>query len=83
MLDELALVDGSHSELPLDGGDERWPLEERPLQPFQLPGHPGPLDGLVEAVDADVLLAGTLLGFDQPEQRQKLHFSVKGVRAKI
>ena len=57
-LDELALVDGAHAELALDGRDERRALEERSGERLEATGE-GLLrgEGGVEANDADVLLS--------------------------
>jgi hypothetical protein len=64
---QLALVDGSDTELSLDGGDERWSLEE---------GTGEGLEGarklclasrqlVVHADNTHVLLSGSLLGLDE------------------
>jgi len=65
-LDQVGLVDGSDSKLPLDGGDERRSLEEGTGE-----GLEGSSEGLlvlkggVESKDGDVLLSGSLLGLDE------------------
>ncbi len=65
-LDELALVDGTHAQPPLHGGDQRGTLEQRTGQGLDGLGQLGLLvDGAVQADDGDVLLTGTLLGLDQ------------------
>jgi len=65
-LDQLGLVDGTDTELTLDGRDQRRALEESTGQGLEGLGELLlRLDGVVEAEDADVLLTGTLLGLDQ------------------
>lgn len=66
-LDQAALVDGSDTELALDGGDERGALEEGARELLESLGKGGlaALDLVMETDDADVLLAGTLLGLDE------------------
>lgn len=66
-LDQAALVDGSDTELALDGRNERGALEEgaRELLESLGKGSLAALDLVVETDDADVLLAGTLLGLDE------------------
>jgi hypothetical protein len=66
VLEQLALVDGPHPELALDGGDERGPLEHGAGERLERAGDAGGVgDGGVEARDADVLLAGALLRLDE------------------
>jgi hypothetical protein len=64
---KLALVDGSNTELALDGGNERWTLEEssgkRLKGARKLSLASGQL--VVQAYDADVLLSSSLLGLDE------------------
>lgn len=66
-LDELALVDGSDTELALDGRDQRGTLEERTGEGLEGTGELGLAAGqlVVQADDGDVLLSGTLLRLDQ------------------
>lgn len=65
--DELALVDGSDTQLTLDGRDQRWALEQGTghcLKGFgELRLATGQL--VVQANDGNVLLACALLGLDQ------------------
>lgn len=66
ILKELTFVDGPDPELPLDGGDEGRALEDGAGEGLEGAGDLGDVgDGGVEAGDADILLAGTLLGFDE------------------
>jgi hypothetical protein len=64
---ELALVDGTDTELTLDSRDERRTLEERTSQGLQSAAELSLATGnlVVETNDTDVLLTGTLLGLDQ------------------
>lgn len=66
-LDKLALVDGPDTELALDGGDQRGPLEEGTGQSLKgarkLSLSTG--DFVVEADDSNIFLSGTLLGLDE------------------
>jgi hypothetical protein len=64
---ELALVDGTDTELTLDGRDERGTLEERTSQGLQSAAELSLATGdlVVETNDTDVLLTSTLLGLDQ------------------
>lgn len=66
-LDELALVDGSDTELALDGRDQRGTLEERTGEGLEGTGELGLAAGqlVVQADDGDVLLSSTLLRLDQ------------------
>lgn len=66
-LDELALVDGSDTELALDGGDQGRALEEGTGQGLEGAGELGLAAGelVVKADDGNVLLTGTLLGLDE------------------
>ena len=66
-LDELALVDGSDSELTLDGRDERRTLEESTGEGLEGAGKLGLAAGqlVVEADDGNILLTSTLLGLDE------------------
>ena len=63
VLEQLALIDSPHPELPLHGGDEREALEHGACERLERAGGVG--DGGVEARDADVLLAGALLRLDE------------------
>lgn len=67
VLDHLALVDRSHSQLPLDGRDEGWSLEQSSGEGLQSSGKRLLAFGqfIVESDDTDVLLSGALLRFDQ------------------
>ena len=64
---ELALVDGTDTELALDGGDERGTLEERTGEGLESARELSLTTGelVVKADDADVLLTSTLLGLDE------------------
>lgn len=64
---QLALVDGTDTELTLDGGDERGTLEEGTGEGLESAGELGLAAGdlVVQADDADILLSGALLGLDQ------------------
>lgn len=66
-LDELALVDGTDTELTLDGGDQGRTLEEGTGEGLEGAGELGLATGdlVVETDDADVLLSSTLLGLDE------------------
>lgn len=65
-LEQLGLVDGAHTELTLDSGDERRALEEGTGEGFEGFGKGGfAFDLVVETKDADVLLTGALLGLDE------------------
>lgn len=63
----LALVDGTDTELALDGRDQRGTLEECTSQGLQSADELGLATGnlVVETDHADILLTGTLLGLDQ------------------
>jgi hypothetical protein len=64
---ELALVNGTDTELALDGGDERGTLEERTGEGLEGACKLSLATGefIVQADDADVLLTSTLLGLDK------------------
>lgn len=66
-LNELALVDGTDTELALDGRDQRRTLEERASEELESASEllltAG--DFVVEANNADVLLASALLALDE------------------
>jgi hypothetical protein len=66
-LDELALVDGSDTELTLDGRDQRRTLEERTGEGLESAGELSLTTGqlVVEADDSHILLSGTLLRLDK------------------
>jgi hypothetical protein len=66
-LDELALVNGTDTQLALDGRDERRALEQGTRELLQSLGELGLAAGdlVVEADDADVFLSGALLGLDE------------------
>lgn len=63
----LALVNGTDTELALDGRDKRGALEERTGQGLQSANELGLATGnlVVETDHTDILLTGTLLGLDQ------------------
>lgn len=65
-LDELGLVDGSDTELTLDGRDQRRTLEQSAGEGLESAGKLSLAAGefVVEADDSHVLLTGTLLGLD-------------------
>jgi hypothetical protein len=64
---KLALVDGSDTELALNGRNERWSLEEssgerlKSARKLRLASR----QLVVQADDADILLSGSLLGLDE------------------
>ena len=64
---ELALVDGPDTELTLDGGDQRGPLEEGTGQGFEGTRKLGLAAGdlVMEADNSNIFLSGTLLGLDE------------------
>lgn len=64
---ELALVDGTDTELALDGRNQRRALEEGTSQSLQSTAELRltARDLVVEADDTDILLTGTLLRLDQ------------------
>ena len=65
VLDQLGLVDGTDTELTLDGSNQRRTLEESTSELLQSLLELGlALDGVVEADDGDVLLTGGLLALD-------------------
>ena len=65
-LDQLCFINRSDAQLPLDGRDQRRSLEEGARERFQraLEVSLG-ADLVVQAQDANVLLAGALLRFDE------------------
>lgn len=66
VLDQLGLVDGTDTELTLDGSNQRRTLEESTSELLQSLLELGlALDGVVEADDGDVLLTGGLLALDE------------------
>lgn len=64
---ELAFVDGTDTELTLDGGDERRTLEECTGECFESASELSFAAGelVVEADNADVFFTSTLLGLDE------------------
>lgn len=66
-LDELALVDGSDTELTLDGRDQRGTLEKRTGEGLKSAGELSLATGqlVVEADNSHILLSGTLLRLDE------------------
>lgn len=66
-LNEVDVVDGPDAELALDGADQRGPLEQRAGQGLEGAGELRLAAGdlVVETDDAEVLLAGALLGLDE------------------
>lgn len=67
-LDELALVDGSDTELALDGGDQGRALEQGTGESLERAGELGLAAGqlVVQANDGHILLTSSLLGLDKP-----------------
>ena len=66
ILKELTFVDGPNPELALDGGNQGGTLEDGAGEGFEGAGDLGDVGDVgVEAGDADVLLAGALLGLDE------------------
>lgn len=65
--DQLALVNGTDTELALDGGDERGTLEQGSGKSLESAGKLGLAAGnlVVETDDADILLTGALLRLDE------------------
>ena len=64
-LDQRGLVYGSNAQLPLDGTDERWSLEQSPCQRLDRLRDLGLLlDATVKLDDGDVLFPRTLLRLD-------------------
>lgn len=66
-LDELGLVDGSDTELSLDGRNQGRALEEGTSEELEDAGKLCLATGnlVVESHDGNILLSGTLLGLDQ------------------
>jgi hypothetical protein len=66
-LDELALVDGSDTELTLDGRDQRRTLEKRTGKGLKSASELSLATGqlIVETDNSNILLSGTLLGLDK------------------
>lgn len=64
---KLGLVDGTDTELTLDGGNERWALEESTGEGLESAGELSltTWELVMETDDANVLLAGTLLRLDE------------------
>ena len=64
---KLGLVDGTDTELTLDGGNERRTLEESTGECLEGAGELSltTWELVVETDDANVLLSGTLLGLDE------------------
>lgn len=64
---QLALVDGSDTELTLDSRNQRWSLEERTSEGLEGARKLGLAAGqlVVQANDANILLSSTLLGLDE------------------
>lgn len=85
-LDELGLVDGSDTQLALDGGDQGRALEERAGEQLKGAGELGLTAGdlVVESHDGDVLLSGSLLGLDKArgavdaDDQTSCNFGVEG-----
>jgi hypothetical protein len=67
-LDELTLVDGADAQLALNGGYERWALEQSARQGFESASELGFAAGqlVMQTNNTDILLASALLGFDEP-----------------
>jgi hypothetical protein len=72
---KLALVDGSDTELTLDGGDERGTLEESTSEGLECACKLGLATGqlVVQANNANVLLSGTLLRLDETGSAVNAH----------
>lgn len=66
-LNQLALVDGSDTQLSLDGGNQRRALEQGTGEGLEGAGELGlaARQLVVETNDGNVLLSGSLLGLDQ------------------
>lgn len=65
-LEEFRFVDGSDSELSLDGRDERWTLEESAGEGVDgLWEFLDVIEGIVQPQDGHILLPGTLLRLDE------------------
>lgn len=66
-LNQLALVDGSDTQLSLDGGNQRRALEKGTGEGLEGAGELGlaARQLVVETNDGNVLLSGSLLGLDQ------------------
>lgn len=64
---ELALVDGSDTQLPFHGGNQRWPLEKRTGECLQGSRklRLTTRQSVVKANHTHVFLSGALLGFDE------------------
>jgi len=66
ILKELTFVDGPNAELAFDGGDQRRALEDGAGEGLEGACDLGDVgNSRVQAGDADVFLAGTLLGLDE------------------
>lgn len=66
ILKELTFIDGPNAELAFDGGDQRRALKDGAGEGLQGACDLGDVGhGRVEAGDANVFLAGTLLGLDK------------------
>jgi hypothetical protein len=85
-VEELRRVDGTDTELTLDGRDEGRALEESTSESLETADNVGLLDLAVEAGDGDISLTGTLLGLDETRRAVKAHdqaasdLGVKGTR---
>lgn len=66
-LDKLRLMNGTDTELTLDGGDKWWTLEESTGQGLEGAGELSlaTWELVVKANNADVLLSSSLLGLDE------------------
>jgi hypothetical protein len=66
-LDELRLVDGSDTELTLNGRDQGGSLEQGTSEELEDASklRPAARDLVVEAHNGDILLSGSLLGLDE------------------
>ena len=66
-LEELARVDGTDTELPLDGGDKRRTLEERTSEGLKCAGELGlsTRELAVQTEDCNIFLSGALLALHE------------------
>jgi hypothetical protein len=66
-LEQSAFMDGPDAQLPLDSGDQWWPLEQSSCKRLEhlRDGSLSAGDRVVEPYDADVLLSGALLRLDE------------------
>jgi len=74
-LDDLALVDGTDTQLALDGRDQGRTLEESTSEGLESAGELGGATRqlVVEADDSNIFLSGALLGFDEASGTVNAH----------